>query len=123
MTNDSIPARKSWPDYRAVWRWHFYASLFCIPFVIVLATSGAIYLFKPQIEAWNDRAYDHLEVRGPSGQRRRADSAALAAVPGAGSAPTNCPLAADCRRAGHRAANGGADAGLCSSGHARGAGV
>ena len=57
-------AEKSWPDYRAVWRWHFYASLFCIPFVIILATSGAIYLFKPQIEAWNDRPFDHLELQG-----------------------------------------------------------
>ena len=59
--------KKSWPDYRAVWRWHFYASLFCIPFVIVLAASGSIYLFKPQIEAWNERPYDHLPLR--SGQR------------------------------------------------------
>ena len=60
---DAAQYGKSWPDYRAVWRWHFYARLFCIPFVIVLATSGAIYLFKPQIEAWNDRPYDHLRSR------------------------------------------------------------
>lgn len=41
--------------YRAVWRWHFYAGLFCIPLVITLAISGAIYLFKPQFERWADR--------------------------------------------------------------------
>lgn len=37
--------------YRAVWRWHFYAGLFCVPFVLWLSVTGALYLFKPQIEA------------------------------------------------------------------------
>ncbi|MFO0901405.1 MAG: PepSY domain-containing protein [Pirellulales bacterium] len=53
-----------WPDYRAVWRWHFYAGLFSIPFVIVLSISGAIYLFKPQVEAWVDRDCDQLTLSG-----------------------------------------------------------
>jgi uncharacterized iron-regulated membrane protein len=56
------PSERNWPDYRAVWRWHFYAGLFCIPFVIVLSISGGIYLFKPQIEAWNDAPYDGLTI-------------------------------------------------------------
>src|SRR3546814_13827003 len=43
--------------YNAVWRWHFYAGLFCIPFVIWLALTGTIYTWGPQIEAWLDRAY------------------------------------------------------------------
>jgi uncharacterized iron-regulated membrane protein len=38
--------------YRTVWRWHFYAGLFVIPFMLMLATTGAIYLFKPQLDAW-----------------------------------------------------------------------
>jgi len=76
-------AGKSWPDYRAVWRWHFYASLFCIPFVIILAVSGAIYLFKPQIEAWNDSPYDNLEIQGSATSAADQIRAALAAVPGA----------------------------------------
>jgi uncharacterized iron-regulated membrane protein len=46
----ATPERQSWLNYRTVWRWHFYAGLFCIPFVIWLATTGSIYLFKPQIE-------------------------------------------------------------------------
>ena len=50
-----------WPDYRAVWRWHFYAGIFCIPFVVVLAISGAIYLFKAELEGWSERSYDRLE--------------------------------------------------------------
>jgi uncharacterized iron-regulated membrane protein len=37
--------------YRAVWRWHFYAGLFVSPFLVILAISGIIYLFKPQLDA------------------------------------------------------------------------
>ena len=37
--------------YRTVWRWHFYAGLFVIPFMLMLATTGIIYLFKPQLDA------------------------------------------------------------------------
>ena len=37
--------------YRAVWRWHFYAGLICLPFLILLSTTGALYLFKDEINA------------------------------------------------------------------------
>ncbi|MBI4781807.1 MAG: PepSY domain-containing protein [Oscillatoriophycideae cyanobacterium NC_groundwater_1537_Pr4_S-0.65um_50_18] len=37
--------------YRTVWRWHFYAGLFVIPFMLMLALTGIIYLFKPQLDA------------------------------------------------------------------------
>ena len=72
---------KTWPDYRAVWRWHFYAGLFTLPFVIVLSISGAIYLFKPQIEAWSERDYDNLQVNGTPAVVSDQVKAALAAVP------------------------------------------
>ncbi|THF73808.1 PepSY domain-containing protein [Cohnella fermenti] len=36
--------------HQAVWRWHFYAGIIFAPFLIILAVSGAAYLFKPQIE-------------------------------------------------------------------------
>ena len=39
-TPEDSATPKSWPDYRAVWRWHFYASLLCIPFVIILSITG-----------------------------------------------------------------------------------
>lgn len=68
-------------DHRTVWRWHFYAGLFCIPFVLWLATTGTIYLFKPQVEAFLDRPYSNLEIW----ERATANAqvlAALAAVPG-----------------------------------------
>lgn len=41
--------------YRAVWRWHFYAGVLVAPLAIFLAITGAIYLWKPQYEAWRYR--------------------------------------------------------------------
>ncbi|HUK55046.1 MAG TPA: PepSY domain-containing protein [Nitrospiria bacterium] len=81
-TADQSPSRKPWFDYRAVWRWHFYAGLFCIPFVLFLAVTGSIYLFRPQIEPWLDRPYDHLVVTGHPASAEARVGAALAAVPG-----------------------------------------
>jgi uncharacterized iron-regulated membrane protein len=37
------------PLYRAVWRWHFYAGLLVIPFMIMLAVTGGIYLLKDEL--------------------------------------------------------------------------
>ncbi len=37
--------------YRVIWRWHFYAGLLVIPFMVMLAVTGTIYLFKPQLDA------------------------------------------------------------------------
>jgi uncharacterized iron-regulated membrane protein len=78
----STRARRPWPDYQAVWRWHFYAGLFCIPFVLWLTVTGSIYLFKPQVEAWLDRPYANLVTTGPRVPPSAEVSAALAAEPG-----------------------------------------
>ncbi|WP_421736941.1 PepSY-associated TM helix domain-containing protein [Caulobacter sp.] len=77
-----IKARRTIFDYRAIWRWHFYAGLFCAPFVIILAITGSIYLFKPQVEAWLDRPYDHLTLTGKPVSAQAQVDAALKAVPG-----------------------------------------
>lgn len=83
MTGTPAPlSRRPWPDYRAVWRWHFYAGLFCIPFVIVLSISGAIYLFKPQIEGWIEHSHDHLPLTGQPAPVTDQVQAALDAFPG-----------------------------------------
>jgi uncharacterized iron-regulated membrane protein len=74
--------RKPWPDFQAVWRWHFYAGLFCIPFILWLAVTGSIYLFKPQIEAALDRPYAHLAAPGARIAPYAEIKAALAASPG-----------------------------------------
>jgi uncharacterized iron-regulated membrane protein len=68
--------------YRALWRWHFHAGMFCIPFVIVLALTGSIYLFKPQLDALADRDVDSLTVSGPPASAEAQIAAAMASLPG-----------------------------------------
>lgn len=36
--------------YRAVWRWHFFAGLIVLPVLAWLAATGALYLYKPELE-------------------------------------------------------------------------
>ncbi|WP_028591155.1 PepSY-associated TM helix domain-containing protein [Paenibacillus massiliensis] len=36
--------------YQAIWRWHLYAGIIFAPFILILAVTGSVYLFKPQIE-------------------------------------------------------------------------
>ncbi|MCX7900446.1 MAG: PepSY domain-containing protein, partial [Methylocystis sp.] len=68
--------------YRMIWRWHFYAGLFCLPFVTILALSGSVYLFKPQIDAWFDQPYTHVKLSSAPRALDDQVEAALAAVPG-----------------------------------------
>ncbi|HUD93084.1 PepSY domain-containing protein [Sphingobium sp.] len=37
--------------YRAMWRWHFYAGLIVLPVLALMAVTGALYLYKSEIEA------------------------------------------------------------------------
>lgn len=80
-TKDQHQQGEPWVDYRTVWRWHFYAGLFCIPFVIWLSLTGSIYLFRPQIENWLDRPYEHLQITGPRANRAAQIQTAIHAVP------------------------------------------
>ena len=66
--------------YRTIWRWHFYAGLFVIPFVIILSVTGGIFLFKPQLDRWQERAFQNQPQAGAVAPSRQVD-AALAAFP------------------------------------------
>lgn len=68
--------------YNAVWRWHFYAGMFCVPFVLWLAVTGSIYAWRPQIEAWLDRPYDSLTPAAARASPEAIAAAAVRAVPG-----------------------------------------
>ena len=68
--------------YRGLWRWHFHAGLLCIPFVLILAITGSIFLFKPQIDALADRDVDTLTLSGPRASGEQHIAAALASTPG-----------------------------------------
>jgi uncharacterized iron-regulated membrane protein len=70
-------------SYRVVWRWHFYAGAFCLPFIVVLSLSGALYLFKPQIDAYVDRGLNHLALTSEPKPLDEQVAAAMAAAPGA----------------------------------------
>ena len=60
--------------YNLAWRWHFYAGLFVAPFMILLAVTGIIYLFKPQLDPW---MYRDLMVVPVAEQRLSADQLML----------------------------------------------
>ena len=62
--------------YALAWRWHFYAGLFVAPFMILLALTGIVYLFKPQLDAL---LYPQL-LRVEAGAQMRSADQLLAGV-------------------------------------------
>jgi uncharacterized iron-regulated membrane protein len=81
--------------YRTIWRWHFYAGVFAIPFVILLSLTGAIYLFKPYYEHWHERSYRGLQVGSEMLEPNAQIAAALAAVEGGKLLSYRLPQAVD----------------------------
>lgn len=49
--------------YRAVWRWHFYAGLLVLPFLMLMALTGGLYLFKAEIDDAIYRPMAGIEAR------------------------------------------------------------
>ncbi|MBU3032371.1 PepSY-associated TM helix domain-containing protein [Paracoccus marinaquae] len=77
--------------YRAVWRWHFIAGLVILPFVLILAATGGIYLFKDEINDAAHRPLRFVEVRAEALPPSQITAAALAAHPGTLRAYTPAP--------------------------------
>lgn len=69
--------------YRRIWRWHFFAGLVCVPFILSLAITGALYLFHAQID---DLVYGPTILRQSAGGTKLAPerliASALASYPG-----------------------------------------
>lgn len=68
--------------HRTIWRWHFWAGLIVAPFLLILSTTGAIYLFNDEL---NDAIYPELRLVAPHASPvpvSRMIRAALAAHPG-----------------------------------------
>lgn len=59
--SDSPPALSG--AYRAVWRWHFYAGLLVLPFLMLMALTGGLYLFKAEIDDAVYRPMAAIEAR------------------------------------------------------------
>ncbi|SIP98536.1 Uncharacterized iron-regulated membrane protein [Paracoccus thiocyanatus] len=70
--------------YRAVWRWHFYAGLLVLPFLMTLSITGAAYVFRDEIDNWYHADFKRVQVQET--QRVSASTLvalAVDAVPGA----------------------------------------
>jgi uncharacterized iron-regulated membrane protein len=65
MTRDPAPAPLS-GAFRAVWRWHFYAGLLVLPFLMLMALTGALYLFTDEIDGAVYRDLSRVEPRAGS---------------------------------------------------------
>lgn len=63
--------------YRAVWRWHFYAGLLVLPFLIWLAVTGGLFVFKDTID---DAFHRELRFASASTQPLQPSSQLIAAA-------------------------------------------
>lgn len=70
--------------YRAVWRWHFYAGVIVMPFLLLLALTGGLYLFKDEI----DQALYRNMMQVPPSAAQAAPSAWVEAAARAGGGRT-----------------------------------
>ncbi|WP_246294602.1 PepSY-associated TM helix domain-containing protein [Paenibacillus planticolens] len=61
MANGGPQQTKAKHVYAAIWRWHFYAGMIFAPFLVILAVTGGIYLFKPQIESKMYKDYYYVQ--------------------------------------------------------------
>ncbi|WP_269514348.1 PepSY-associated TM helix domain-containing protein [Brevundimonas subvibrioides] len=68
--------------YRTVWRWHFYAGLLVLPFLMLMALTGGIYLFKGEIDGLAYRDLSHVEARSQTASPDRWIAAAEAGTGG-----------------------------------------
>ncbi len=81
--------------YRAIWRWHFYAGLLVLPFMVWLALTGGVYLFKDEI---NGLLYSDVRTVAPSDRATRPASEIVASAGdalGANAIAYIPPMAAD----------------------------
>ncbi len=49
--------------YQTIWRWHFYAGLLVLPFLVMMAITGGLYLFKPELDHWMYRSVQDVPAR------------------------------------------------------------
>jgi len=64
QTEEHIQQNRSHELFQAIWRWHFYAGLIFAPFLVMLAVTGGLYLFKAQIESWMYKDLYQVQAEG-----------------------------------------------------------
>lgn len=67
--------------YRIAWRWHFYAGMMIAPALIVVAATGAIYIFKDELEAVKYPGVTYVEPAATRASYEQQIAAVRAAVP------------------------------------------
>jgi hypothetical protein len=67
--------------YRIVWRWHFYAGMIVAPTLIVVAATGALYIFKDELEGVLHPGVIYVEPAAERVSYEQQLAAARAAVP------------------------------------------
>lgn len=77
--------------YRTIWRWHFYAGLIVSPFMLILAVTGALYLFNDEI---NDALHpqQRFVAEAPVLPTSRLIGSALALYPGGSATRIDMPV-------------------------------
>ncbi len=58
------PDNKSAKIYQLIWRWHFWAGLLVSPILIIVAITGALYVFKDEIERFIHSGHQFVEPMG-----------------------------------------------------------
>lgn len=69
--------------FRAVWRWHFYAGLLVLPFLMLMALTGALYLFADEIDGAVYRDLSRVAPRAAAASPDRWPASAEAGLGGA----------------------------------------
>jgi uncharacterized iron-regulated membrane protein len=78
---DTSPSATGDRLYRVVWRWHFYAGMIVAPALIVVAATGALYIFKDELEAVLYPGVTYVEPAADRVSYEQQLAAARAAVP------------------------------------------
>lgn len=97
MSSIALPTTDASADlrlYRAIWRWHFYAGIFVVPFLLTLAVTGIIMLYGNSIETFLG-AKHYVAAGGERASLAEQAKTALAAVPGGTLKLVVNPAAAD----------------------------
>jgi len=80
---DARPSGTSDRLYRIVWRWHFYAGMIVAPALIVVAATGALYIFKDELEAVVYPGVTYVQPAAERASYEQQMAAVRAASPGA----------------------------------------
>lgn len=95
MSSSSQPAAAtSTRLYRAIWRWHFYAGMLVVPFLIVLAVTGLIMVYGNSIESFLGPKHS-VAAGGERASLASQAAAAQAAIPGGATKMIVIPAAPD----------------------------